>query len=186
MTFDRSRFDANGRVLFDVTRNPPAERCYACHTVRDVRLPAGGPRWAHDGDVHIQRGMKCTDCHRNGLDHEITRGYEGEARAGEAATLSCVGCHLGEDGKGNQIAGAGRMNAPIPAHAGLPPIHMQVLTCTACHAGPAPGGGGPGMVQTSMAHGLGIARGDRSDWDVPYILEPVFRRARTGRSGRIG
>ena len=183
LTYNKNRFDANGRVLFDVTRTPPAERCYACHTTRETRLTSGGPRFAHDGDVHIQRGMKCTDCHRNALDHEITRGYEWELRKGEAATLSCAGCHLGEDGKGNVIAGAGRMHAPVPAHAGLPPIHMKALTCTACHAGPVPDAAGPVLVQTSLAHGLGIVRGDRSNWDVPYIEEPVFRK---GEDGKIG
>ena len=35
-------------------------------------------RWTHDGDIHLIKGMLCVDCHRNGADHMMVRGYEGE------------------------------------------------------------------------------------------------------------
>src|SRR5207244_11240622 len=33
-----------------------------------------------DLDFHIRASMSCVDCHRNGVDHMIVRGYEGEVK----------------------------------------------------------------------------------------------------------
>jgi hypothetical protein len=48
--------------------------------VTPANPPLGDARWHSDLDVHIKAGLLCVDCHRNGLDHAIVRGYEGEAR----------------------------------------------------------------------------------------------------------
>ena len=34
----------------------------------------------------------------------------------------------------------GRMGAPEPIHKGLPPVHLEKLSCTACHSGQFPVG----------------------------------------------
>ena len=34
----------------------------------------GKYEWIHNEDVHLASGMSCSDCHRNGVDHMITRG----------------------------------------------------------------------------------------------------------------
>jgi hypothetical protein len=170
MKYDLSRFDAEGRVFFDITRQIPNRNCYQCHTRRVVE-PAE-PTWHEDGDVHLLAGMSCVDCHRNGLDHKIVRGYEGEPRPeGEtvAQTLTCAGCH-----------DAGRLGSPVPLHKGLPPIHFEKLTCTACHSGPMPGEHAK-MFQTSFNHALGVPSKDRKATDLPHIAGPIFKADSGGR-----
>lgn len=73
----RERFDAGNHVAMDVTRKPPVNNCYYCHTSESN---LGDSRWHSDGDVHIRAGMSCVDCHRNAIDHMIVRGYEGETK----------------------------------------------------------------------------------------------------------
>ncbi len=176
LIYDRTRFDPDDRVLFDVTGRPPAERCYFCHTVREVGADAPLD-WQTDRDVHLAAGLTCVDCHRHGLDHDMTRGYEGEAHPTTQptkASLSCRGCHLGVAGAtAIEAALGGRLRAPHPGHAGLPPLHLEKLSCTVCHSGP-----WPGMTtkrfQTSLAHGLGTASRDRTAQTPPEIVGPAF------------
>lgn len=73
--YERSRFDSGNHVTLDVTRKPSPSACYYCHTSESH---LGDSRWHSDGDVHIRAGMTCVDCHRNGIDHQVVRGYEGE------------------------------------------------------------------------------------------------------------
>ncbi len=169
--YDKSRFGPAGKVFFDVTNDPPAGRCEACHSSRRVDADAG-ELWQRDADVHLAAGMNCTDCHRNGLDHDIVRGFEPRH-----ASLSCRGCHLGE-GTGPDAEG-GRLGAPRPAHRGLPALHLEKLTCTACHSGPWPGAKA-GRVQTSRSHRMGVHGGYRGAEAPPYILSPVFKRQADG------
>jgi hypothetical protein len=150
-------------------------------------------RWRHDRDVHLAKGMLCVDCHRNGADHMTVRGYEGEAALRHddtIATLTCAGCHYGKEGPpGSHDASSGdhtrttfvptalgsRLAAPRPVHKGLPTLHFEKLTCTACHSGPWPEDNTTGA-QTSMAHRLGLPRHHHSDDAAPVIQEPVFLR----------
>jgi hypothetical protein len=92
ISYNFSRFNAQGKVLFDVVRKIPNERCYFCHSTK-----TNSARWEADEDIHLTAGMSCVDCHRNGLDHNMVRGYEDEPQAKRnpaAASLSCKGCHL--------------------------------------------------------------------------------------------
>jgi hypothetical protein len=192
LIYDKTRFDPDNRVLFDITGRPPATRCYFCHSSRVVG--AGAPAaWQTDQDIHLTAGLTCIDCHRNGIDHMITRGYEGEAPPATQpaivppttqpatsqparASLSCRGCHLGEaDAADVATALGGRLRAPHPQHRGLPPLHLEKLTCTACHSGPWPEMDGH-RFQTSMAHGLGLAARTRDDNTAPAIGGPAFVR----------
>ena len=149
VTYDPRKFAADGKVFMDLIRKPEANACYQCHSQRTVSESGIESRWIHDDDVHLRAGMACADCHRNGIDHHIARGFPGESNpSGQAVeTLSCSGCHLGPgfdfhdpDAKLSDdiLARAGRLGSPKPAHAGLPPLHFEKLSCTACHAGPAP------------------------------------------------
>jgi len=166
--YDLARFDARDKVFLDIRKTPSADRCYACHTTSTPETPAQ-PDWQVDRDVHMAAGMTCVDCHRNGLDHAMTRGYEGEAAQGRPAApeLTCRGCHLG--GQSAATTG-GRMGAPVPRHAGLPAIHLTKLSCTACHSGQAPAKT-LAQIHTSRAHALGLPD---ADGDLPRIVEPVF------------
>src|SRR5439155_11496369 len=171
--------------------------CYFCHTSIDtghVRVGGVGgsdenknleSRWRHDRDIHLVKGMSCVDCHRHGADHMMVRGYEGEyedrikadeqfadSRRGQAEasiiTLSCQGCHYGTESQP-----AGRNAAPRPVHRGLPTLHFERLSCTACHSGPIPTDATM-LVQTSMSHQLGLPRRVTADAAAPTIQQPVF------------
>ncbi len=215
--YDRGRFDADNNVLFQVSRRPSPGACYYCHTTESQ---IGDARWHSDGDVHIRAGMNCTDCHRNGVDHMVVRGYEGELKErsvtpdmielrvkilrrdntalsdedaqkladrqlqdelGLVGTLSCRGCHFGTAEGSHPVASlGGRLGAPRPIHKGLPPIHLEKLSCTACHSGPFPSDQAR-AVHTSLAHKLGLPAPARGEKTAPVIVQPVFLRGYDGR-----
>ena len=81
LEWDTARFDADNRVLFAITRRPPAERCYFCHTRRRLASSHEAAEMLESRDVHLAAGLTCVDCHRNTIDHQIVRGYDGEAAA---------------------------------------------------------------------------------------------------------
>lgn len=169
--YQASRFRSDGKVFFDLIRKPDNGACYYCHT----NVPAstiGGSRWLHDEDVHVRAGIACADCHRNGLDHHTIRGFEGEQHlAGTAATsLSCQGCHLGNDAQ-EALALPGRLGAPKPQHKGLPPLHFEKMSCTACHSGSMPQDTAP-RILNSIAHRLG-EHIKRTGSESPAIVGPV-------------
>lgn len=168
-TYKASRVNLEKKVFFDIIRRPADNACYACHSQYYVGQDAT-PDWDCDDDVHLKAGLTCTDCHRNDLEHHTVRGFEGESHpSGQSvASLSCRGCHL--DGPD-----AGRLGAPSPRHAGLPPLHLDRLSCTACHSGPTLKDK-PAAILTSMAHGLGLPSHDYSDKLAPGLVEPVLQR----------
>jgi hypothetical protein len=169
-TYASLRMNAEKKVFLDVVRKPHDDACYYCHSTRWVG-EGTSPEWTHDQDVHLQAGMSCSDCHRNGIEHQTVRGFEGEQHpTGQTvATLSCRGCHLNEAGQG------GRLGAPQPLHKGLPPLHLEKLSCTACHSGPRLGERAL-QVQTAMAHGLGLPSHDYTADMAPGIVAPVLMR----------
>jgi len=166
---------ADKKVLFNVLRRPTDNACYYCHTVRAAELDASS-EWTHDEDVHLRAGMRCSDCHRNGIEHDTVRAFEGEKHSTNVnvATLTCRGCHLGDEDENTAVIG-GRMGAPKPLHRGLPTIHLDKLSCTACHAGPLPQQQAP-RVQTAMAHGLGLPTHELLPDTDPGIVAPVLLR----------
>ena len=184
MSYDKSKFDAQNKVHFDVVRAVPDGKCYFCHTVNHVETPQTGavtPGWLREGDVHVVNGLHCVDCHREDVLHKTTRGFEGEAALRNEpalASLTCAGCHMGTGEGGVPLAG--RLGSPIPEHKGLPPIHFERLSCTACHSGPWPDAN-PVAVQTSMAHVLGLDLPNRKPDTLPRIVEPVFLKADDGK-----
>jgi len=191
VTYDKSRFDPDDRVFFNVTRRPSPNRCYFCHSFRTIRQSSPGQSTsdehepAHtngDIDVHLTSGMICVDCHRNGIDHRISRGYDGDpAAVTDSAPLTCRGCHLGSaPPQLGRDAYAGRGGAPYPLHKGIPPVHFEKLTCTTCHSGPWPSDSAV-RFQTAMNHGLGLPTRTRSERDAPTILGPIFARQPDGR-----
>jgi hypothetical protein len=174
-------FGYRNRVLLDIVAKVPNHRCYFCHSNKDAGV---GEKWATDEDVHLAAGLMCVDCHRNGLNHKITRNYEGESVASDnllADALTCESCHLGE------APDVGRLGAPKPEHAGIPPIHFEKLTCTACHSGRWPTDT-IHRTKTARAHRLGTHGVNRSDDALPHITYPVFANQQgvTESSGKIG
>lgn len=196
--YDASKFADDGTVFVDLVRQPQNNSCYQCHSNRTVDKTGIQPRWTHDEDVHLRAGMQCVDCHRNGIAHNIIRGYLGEDHpSGQPmATLSCAGCHLG-DSTDSELADseladseakttsfdtnrlAGRLGSPKPDHAGLPPLHFEKLSCTACHGGPLPRDEAIGIM-TSLAHSLG-EKEHRLGTELPKIAGPVYAPGADGR-----
>jgi hypothetical protein len=177
----KDAFKHNDWVRFDVSVEIPKQRCYFCHSNVDVR-DGKTEQWMTDEDVHLTAGLKCVDCHRNGLQHNIIRGYASEPRDSNnplAAVSSCEGCHLG---KGETKPVDGRFGAPVPRHAGIPPTHFDKLTCTACHSGPWPKETTV-RTKTSRAHALGVAGANKSGDVLPHLTYPVFAK---GQEGKIG
>lgn len=170
--YENSPFNRKGEVLFEIERKVPNEKCYACHSTAIVG--AENERWHADEDVHLSAGMNCVDCHRNGLDHKMNRGYADEKMG--VASLTCAGCHLGE----GESALAGRMGAPKPEHAGMPLVHFDKLSCTACHSGPSPQ---PELanIKTSISHRLGTRGVNKSAQAVPHLQAPVFLPGHDGK-----
>ncbi|MGN0827460.1 MAG: hypothetical protein ACI4QD_05955 [Kiritimatiellia bacterium] len=155
--YDLRRFDDKKRTDLNVGR-PRDESCLNCHSV----APKGVERQTRDRDVHAHAGLRCVDCHRNGIDHAIARGVsQTDARPQDT---TCAGCHAPT---------GGRFGAPVPEHKGFPPVHFAKLSCTVCHSGVTPGGQF-GQVRTARANRIGIY--GRAIWatDAPFIVEPVF------------
>lgn len=178
--YDKSRFNSQGKILFDITRKAPNQRCYFCHSTKAVNeIQAEG--WEMDEDVHVASGMNCVDCHRNGLDHSMVRGYEWEAESTdktETTSYSCAGCHIRDNE--SDFPQAGRLGAPYPVHKGLPAIHFEKLSCTACHSGPWPTENAQ-RVKLSRTHALGTYGVKKGDDVVPYILSPVYVKDDDGK-----
>lgn len=177
VSYDKKAFDAKGNVFLQIVREAPKQRCYFCHS--DLYCGQNDEKtekWAADEDIHLTAGLTCVDCHRNGLNHDIVRGYEGETAYSHnemAATTSCRGCHLGDE-HGNRPTG-GRLGAPVPDHKGIPAVHFERLTCTACHSGPWPTEK-PVLAKTSRAHRLGTINVNKEPRVLPHILAPVFAK----------
>lgn len=174
VTYDEDAFDQDGNVLFDIVREVPNERCYFCHTDHYQTEEDGRTeKWTCDEDVHLKSGLKCVDCHRNGIEHQIARAYPGEAETSDnptVSTVTCQGCHIPE---GSDIPEAARFGAPVPAHVGLPPVHFERLTCTACHSGPWPKEQTI-LAKTSRVHRLGTPSVNKAVEVVPHVVAPVY------------
>jgi nitrate/TMAO reductase-like tetraheme cytochrome c subunit len=178
VAYAQERFLPGAKVIFDIVREVPARRCYFCHSTVDAARTGQG-RWTEDVDIHLARGMTCVDCHRNGLDHQMTRGDGSDpaAPSGAGASLSCAGCHLASEP--DRVFARGRVGAPYPRHAGLPPIHLQKLSCTACHSGPRPEASVRAL-KTSRAHRLGGLNVNKAADVLPHLFYPVFARQADG------
>jgi len=177
--YDANRFNSSHQVLVDIDDSPQDRRCLYCHSVKpwnEKKDPLSR------NDVHRSAGLSCTDCHNHGLDHHITRGMEDET-ASEApvqADASCKRCHLPQPSSSDSSRMAGWLGAPLARHKGLPSIHLDKLTCTACHSGPWPKET-PTQVQVSRANRLGIHGAARWDREAPAIAQPVFVRNKQGK-----
>jgi len=127
VSYKPSIFDAEGRVQIELGR-PPDRNCLYCH--RRVALERTSWRDCIDADVHSKAGLKCVDCHRADLQHIVA----GDGKAKKELlnkpgfrSLTCGGCHK-----------TGRLGAPRLRHAGLPPIHLEKISCETCHSGARP------------------------------------------------
>ena len=134
VSYEKSRFDAEGNVLVHIVREPRNEACLACHAK---------PGWKKRGanfrprtDVHLRAGLKCVDCHQSGSlatdprirgkeVHQFGKGDDPGGRVRDdldGTVRTCEDCHT-----------SGALGAPIAKHAWLPPLHLDELACQTCH-----------------------------------------------------
>jgi hypothetical protein len=134
VTYDKSKFDEEGKVIVHIAPEPRNETCLQCHKKPDWKKR--GAAFSARTDVHIAAGLRCVDCHAAGskaVDKRI-RGKEvhqfgkGDDPSGwvrndlDNTMRTCENCHI-----------KGWRNAPMASHAWLPPFHMEKLSCQACH-----------------------------------------------------
>lgn len=177
--YNKNLFNSNHQVFFDIADKPSDGRCLTCHSVTPVDMP----KKSYDADVHSLAGLKCVDCHRSGIEHEMIRGYEGEVSLSfeqEAKSFTCRGCHMGTDKNNTDMTTVGRLGAPFPEHRGLPVVHLERLSCTVCHSVPWPSKA-LNRVRTSRANRLGIFGVAQWKTDMPQIIEPVYVRDDSGK-----
>jgi hypothetical protein len=177
--YEPTQFDSKHRFLFDLDHQPADSRCLACHSA----TPAGATRAGLEPDVHRSAGIKCADCHRNGLSHDMVRGYPGEGKKRDGLdpeSFTCRGCHLGESADGERKVLPGRAGAPYPRHPGIPLVHFKRLNCTVCHSGPALKDGFT-RLRTSRANRLGIYGVARWATDYPAVFAPVYAEDGAGK-----
>lgn len=134
VAYDVSKFDADGNLAVNYVTEPRNETCLNCHAKPGWKKR--GASFSERTDVHIKAGLRCVDCHAAGSkaadqrirgreEHQIGKGDDpsGWVRNDLDDTLrSCEDCHLG-----------GWNNAPKASHEWLPPLHMETLSCQACH-----------------------------------------------------
>ncbi len=180
--YKKDAFNSKNEVLFDIVREVPNDRCYYCHSNLYETSNEKTEKWTQDEDVHIAAGLKCVDCHRGGIEHNITKGYPEEESFSDNPMVpasTCEGCHLPKD---NEIPEAGRFGAPIPTHPGIPSIHFEKLTCTACHCGPWPQEETI-YTQTSRAHRLGTPNVKKDADTLPHIFSAVIAKEQSTAVG---
>ncbi len=161
-------FDGKNQVYLDLLHKANDANCLACHS----EAPVGAMKSGYDPDVHSAAGIKCVECHRNGISHDMARGDTGD--------LTCAACHVGEKAEKGGKGFSGRMGAPFPRHNGFPKIHFERLSCTVCHSGPLPEKETV-RVRTARANRLGVFGVARWATDLPAVFEPVYVRGKNGK-----
>lgn len=134
VSYDLKRFDKDGNALVHSVPEPRNETCLVCHAKPNWKKR--GASFSPRTDVHIAAGIRCVDCHAAGSKaadpriraREAHQFGKGDCPSGwvrndlDDTVRTCEDCHI-----------AGWHNAPRASHAWLPPLHMEKLSCQACH-----------------------------------------------------
>jgi hypothetical protein len=132
--YDPARFQADGTVKVHIAPEPRNETCLNCHFKPDWKKR--GASYSPRTDVHAVAGLRCVDCHAAGSrsadprirDREEHQFGKGDDPSGwvrndlDNTVRSCESCHL-----------QGWRNSPRARHDWLPPLHLEKLSCQACH-----------------------------------------------------
>ena len=76
----------------------------------------------------------------------------------------------------------GHLGAPIPEHKGIPAVHFEKLSCTACHSGRLPEEN-TARVRTARMHKLGLHGRHAMNKQLPHVITPVFAKMENGKIG---
>jgi len=134
VTYDKSRFDEDGKLSPHIVREPRTQTCLNCHAK---------PGWKKRGanfrartDVHLSAGLMCVDCHPAGKYadderikgedvHQVGKGDDPGGHVRDDLDNTCRDC--------SQCHEKGYLNAPIAKHSWLPPLHLDKIACQTCH-----------------------------------------------------
>ena len=122
--YNESLFRADGTVLLHI-RRPDDRRCMACHDMSSA--PKRGSSWHshYMQDVHTEQGLGCIDCHVGDIRHNFAKGNSASMTVRndlDNTMESCESCHT-----------QGLHGAPEYDHDWLPSLHLDRLSCEACH-----------------------------------------------------
>lgn len=132
--YDRARFDSEGHADISIVREPASQVCMQCHHETDWKKK--GTVWNERTDAHMRAGLRCVDCHPAGSSasdarisgKEVHQFAKGDDPGGlvrddlDDTMMSCEECHA-----------KGHLGAPVPQHASFPPLHLEKISCQACH-----------------------------------------------------
>jgi formate dehydrogenase gamma subunit len=122
--YNREHFMADGRVHLPIVR-PSDRHCLHCHDISSVQKRGSTWHQSYEHDVHTNQGISCTDCHANDIRHNFTKGDSSSQTVREDldnTMLSCKECHE------QKVLGA-----PDYTHDWLPALHLERISCEACH-----------------------------------------------------
>lgn len=125
VAYRKDMFQPDGTVRIKITR-PGDRACLFCHDSSGVQKR--GTTWSSNymQDVHTKSGMKCTDCHPGDIRHNFAKGFSSSLTARDdldGSMQSCKTCHYE----------TGDFGAPAFEHKGFPQLHLDRLSCQACH-----------------------------------------------------
>ncbi|MFO7616667.1 MAG: multiheme c-type cytochrome [Bacteroidales bacterium] len=132
--YSLAKFDQEGKLSLHLVREIRNESCLNCHAKPGWKKR--GTTYSERRDVHLRAGLKCVDCHAAGsmAASDLIRGKEvhqfgkGDDPSGNVrndldnTVRSCSDCHL-----------TGYLDAPKAKHNWLPPLHLEKISCQACH-----------------------------------------------------
>lgn len=122
--YDTSLFRADGTVHLPIQR-PTDRQCLYCHDMSSVQKRGSTWRQHYEYDVHTEQGLTCTQCHVNDIRHNFAKGDSSSQTVRDDldnTALSCKECHE------QQVFGA-----PDYKHEWLPALHLERISCEACH-----------------------------------------------------
>jgi len=132
--YNKDLFKSDGTVEPIVVKEPRNEACLWCHAKPGYKKR--GADFSIRSDVHIRAGLRCVDCHPAGsmATDERIKGKEvhqfgkGDDPGGlvrndlDNTMRTCNDCHI-----------TGYLGAPVASHKGLPSLHLDRISCQACH-----------------------------------------------------
>lgn len=123
--YNTNLFRNDGKVDLHIQR-PTDQACMYCHTMMEVRQTGTGWHSQFIQDVHTDIGLQCTDCHWSDIRHNFAKGDSPSwnVRNDLDGTMpTCRECHYETKDFG----------APAYEHPGLPPLHLERISCESCH-----------------------------------------------------
>ena len=123
--YNTNLFGADGKVHLPI-RRPSDRACSSCHTMAEAQKRGTAWHNPYIKDVHSDVGVSCVDCHTGDIRHNFAKGHSSNEHVRDdldGTMQSCQECHYETRNLG----------APDYAHQGIPPIHLERLSCEACH-----------------------------------------------------